>query len=72
MLKVFANVAIDTIQEGKKHFVSTLISHEPLAKILKDFVDAQTAYTKSAAATTIDTSLNLAKLITSKTYFGGK
>ena len=50
---------IDTVQNGKKQFVKTAITHEGTAKVLNDFVDAQTAYTKDAvkAFTKVGTSL---------------
>lgn len=39
---------VDAIQTAKKQIVTTFVQHEGLAKILNGFVDAQTAYTKSA------------------------
>lgn len=39
---------IDTVQAGKKQFVSTFVQHEGIKKALNDFIDGQTAYTKSA------------------------
>ena len=44
-----ADTMIDTIQTGKKQFVSAVFAkNETVAKALNEFVDAQTAYTKSA------------------------
>lgn len=39
---------VDAIQTAKKQIVTTFVQHEGLAKILNGYVDAQTAYTKSA------------------------
>ncbi len=48
---------IDSFQAGKKQFVNTFITHDGIKKALNDFVDGQTAYTKSAvkAATEVNT-----------------
>ena len=39
---------IDTVQNAKKQFVNSVVKNEAIAKSLNEFVDAQTAYTKSA------------------------
>jgi hypothetical protein len=72
MLNFMVNAFIDTIQGSKKQFIATFVTHDKLATIMEDFVDAQTAYTKSIVNTGIDTATKLAKLATSKEYFGGK
>lgn len=43
---------IETIQNAKKQFVNTMVKNEAIAKSLNEFVDAQTAYTKSAVKAT--------------------
>lgn len=54
------DTAIDTIQTSKKQFVSTVFAkHESVAKALNEFVDAQTAYTKSAAKAGTDVAAKL-------------
>jgi hypothetical protein len=55
MFNTFAHTAIDMVQTSKKMVVEHTIKHEGLAKIINDFVDAQTSYTKSAVNTGIDT-----------------
>lgn len=72
MLNVMANAMIDTIQGGKKQFVATFVTNDELAKVMEEFVDAQTAYTKAAVSVAIDTTSKLAKMAVSKDYFGGK
>jgi hypothetical protein len=55
------DLAIDTIQTGKKTFVNTVFAgNQTIAKALNEFVDAQTSYTKGAvkAATNVATTLS--------------
>ena len=51
---------IDTVQSGKKTFVNTFVQHEAVKKSLIDFIDSQTAYTKSVAKVTTDLGTTLA------------
>lgn len=54
------DTAIDTIQTGKKTFVNTVFAkNEVVAKALNEFVDAQTAYTKSAVKAGTDVATKL-------------
>ena len=48
MFNTYAHTAIESIQGTKKQFVTTFVKHEGISKILNDFVDAQTKYTKAA------------------------
>ena len=50
---------IDSFQAGKKQFVNTFVQNEVVKSALNDFVDVQTAYTKSAvnAMTEVNTKL---------------
>lgn len=50
---------IDSFQNSKKSVVNALVQHEGIKKALNDFVDGQTAYTKSAVkvATEVGTRL---------------
>lgn len=69
MIKTFANIAIDQVQEGKKKFVSTFIKNAPIANVMNTFVDTQAEYTKAAMALSIDTLTSFSKLlITPSTY----
>ena len=63
MIKTFANIAIDQVQEGKKKFVSTFIKNAPIAAIMNTFVDTQAEYTKAAMALSIDTLTSFSKLL---------
>lgn len=71
MLHFMANTVIDSVQSGKKQFISTFVTDEKIATILENFVDAQTAYTKSAVNSAIETSTKLASLVVSNDYFKG-
>ena len=69
MIKTFANISIDQVQEGKKKFVSTFIKNAPIANVMNTFVDTQAEYTKAAMALSIDTLTSFSKLlITPSTY----
>jgi uncharacterized protein YoxC len=51
---------IDTVSNGKKQFVNTVFAnHKTVAEALNGFVDAQTAYTKSAVKAGTDTATKL-------------
>ena len=47
-INTFAYAAVDAIQGAKKQFVFNFVKYEDLSKILNNFIDAQTEYTKSA------------------------
>jgi hypothetical protein len=48
---------VDSVQTGKKTFVKTFINNEVIADAMNSFVDAQSAYTKSAVKTGLDATL---------------
>jgi hypothetical protein len=52
---------IDTIQNTKKQFVSTVVTNEKIANSLNEFIDTQTSYTKSAIKNMSNISANLTK-----------
>jgi hypothetical protein len=45
---------IDTVQNGKKYFVSSFVTDETVRKSLNAFVDAQTEFTKQIVKTNND------------------
>lgn len=54
------DTTIDAVQTAKKQFVSTVFAkNETIAKALNEFVDAQTAYTKSAVKAGTDVAAKL-------------
>lgn len=55
---------IDLIQNNKKFWVEHAVKNSTMKSVLIDFVDAQTAYTKSAAKTMTEMALKLTKEIT--------
>ena len=55
------DTTIDAVQTAKKNFVNTAFAnHTTVAEALNGFVDAQTAYTKSAVKAGTDTATKLA------------
>ena len=51
---------IDAVQNGKKQFVNTVFANqEKVAEALNQFVDAQSAYTKSALKSSTDVATKL-------------
>jgi hypothetical protein len=52
---------IDAIQSGKKMFVKTCVQHEGIRNALNNFIDGQTAYTKSALKVGTEVSARLAE-----------
>lgn len=54
------DTTIDTVQGAKKQFVNTVFAnHKTVAEALNGFVDAQTAYTKSAVKAGTDAATKL-------------
>ena len=49
-----ADQIIDSVQNAKKQVVNQFVKNEAIAASLNEFVDAQTAYTKSAVKATTD------------------
>ena len=68
MFNTVAHTAIDMVQTSKKMFVEHAVKHEGLAKIINDFVDAQTTYTKSVVNTNIDTFTKFYSLATRNNF----
>ena len=69
MFNTFAYQGVDAIQSVKKQVVSTFVQHEQLQKVLTDFVDAQTAYTKSAIDAGINTFTSMSSLLMHKDFY---
>lgn len=69
MMKLFVNNAVDSIQVSKKIFVDTVVKHEGLAKVMNEFVDAQTEYTKKAVEVGFKTSTDMYKVFSDKSFY---
>jgi|688.fasta_scaffold293210_2 hypothetical protein len=52
---------IDTVQTAKKNAVNQYVKHEAIARSMHEFVDAQTAYTKSAVKAGSDAATKIAE-----------
>jgi ATP phosphoribosyltransferase len=50
-----ADAIIDTVQTGKKTFVSTFVTNETVKESMIKFIDAQADYTKKATKVGMDT-----------------
>lgn len=60
------NTIIDAVQNTKKQVVNTFVTDEAIAKELNAFVDAQTAYTRSALESTSRVASNIQREILGK------
>lgn len=69
MIDTLTKTAIDAVQTTKKLAVDTFVKHEPLAKSLHEFVDAQTEYTKKAIDASISAGTNVYNAITDKSFY---
>jgi len=69
MFNQYAFQAVDTIQNAKKQFVSTFVQHDEFQKVLNNFVDAQTAYTKSAINAGTEAVTKTGEILTDRTPY---
>jgi hypothetical protein len=69
MFNQFAFQGVDAIQSAKKQFVSTFVQHEGFQKVLNNFVDAQTAYTKEAITAGSVAATGVQEILTDRTPF---
>ena len=69
MFNQFAFQAVDGIQSAKKQFVSTFVQHEGFQKVLNNFVDAQTEYTKSAITAGSQAVTGVQEILTDRTPY---
>lgn len=68
MFNIYAYAAIDAVQNSKKTFVDTFVKNEAMADVLKNFVDAQTKYTKAAVDAGIKTATDMGVVVTNKDF----
>jgi hypothetical protein len=54
MNTLYADMAIDAIQNAKKSWVNTFVKDETFAKPLHAFVESQTAFTKQIAKSAME------------------
>lgn len=69
MFNQFTFQAVDGIQSAKKQFVSTFVQHEGFQKVLNNFVDAQTEYTKSAIVAGTEVFTKTGEILTDRTPY---
>ena len=68
-LNIYANMAIDTIRDVKKQAVDQFVTHDKTNKILKEFVDTQTKYTKETVANFNTVATGLSSLVMDKSFY---
>jgi hypothetical protein len=69
MFTTIAHSGVDAIQTAKKTFVGTVVQNDQLKTILNSFVDAQTAYTKSAIDASIKMSTDIGGILSDRTPY---
>jgi hypothetical protein len=69
MFSTIAHSGVDAIQTAKKTFVGTVVQNDQLKTILNSFVDAQTAYTKSAIDAGIKMSTDIGGILSDRTPY---
>jgi len=69
MFNQYAFQGVDAIQSAKKQFVSTFVQHEGFQKVLNNFVDAQTEYTKAAITAGSQAATGVQEILTDRTPF---
>lgn len=68
MFNTFAYAVVDSIQTAKKQAITTFVAHEGIAKALNQFVDAQTAYTKSAIDAGVKATATVGEIVVSEDF----
>jgi DNA-binding NarL/FixJ family response regulator len=61
---ITADIFIDTVQNGKRQFISKYVTDKDLAKTLNDFVDAQTVFSHAVVTSVKESFGHLNKKIT--------
>ena len=61
---ITADIFIDTVQNGKRQFISKYVTDKDLAKPLNDFVDAQTVFSHAVVTSVKESFGHLNKKIT--------
>lgn len=65
---LYADMAIDAIQNVKKSWIDTFITEKKVAQPLHDFVESQTKFTKQVAKTWWDATGAYTEALVTKTF----
>ena len=65
---MYANMAIDAIQNAKTNWLNTFVKDETVKTPLQNFVEAQTAFTKQVAKTAWEVTGAAAEATVSKVF----
>lgn len=68
MIHTLSNMVIDNIQVAKKYAINQFVQHKGMNKVLTDFVDTQTEYTKKAIYNTTDSMAAVYAILTNKEF----
>ena len=60
---------IDMVQSTKKSLVDSLVPNQDIKKLLNEYVDTQTDYTKKAVSSFMDINVAIYSVMTNKEYF---
>lgn len=66
---ILTDAFIQAFQNSKKHAIDALVKNEALAETFHQFVDAQTAYTKSAAEASFSAGTALSTILSKKEFW---
>jgi hypothetical protein len=69
MINTIPFFMMDAVQSTKKNLVNTFVTNNDIKKLLNEFIDAQTEYTKKSYANTIDTGVAIYSVMTNKEFF---
>jgi hypothetical protein len=68
MILTMTDMVIDNIQVAKKYAINTFVQHQGMNKVLTEFVDRQTEYTKKAIHNTVDSMSAIYALVHNKDF----
>ena len=69
MFKPYYDSVVDTIQDLKLNAIENYVTHSSIKSSLKDFVEIQRDYTKSAVGASIDNLTTLGSYMTRKDFY---
>lgn len=69
MFNSYAHAAVDMVQYSKKSFVDAFVQYDAMKNVLNNFIDSQTAYTKTAIDAGISASTQIGSILMSKQFY---
>ena len=68
MIHTFTDMTIDMVQSTKKNIVNSMVTHDGLNKVLHEFIDKQSTYTKNFIHSLTDTSSAIYAILNNKEF----